>query len=255
MTEPQFIAIIPARWASSRFPGKPLADLGGMTVIERVYRRVSEAVDRVIVATDDQRIFDEVTRFGGRPAMTRADHRSGTDRCLEAFEQLVAAGEATPESTIVINVQGDEPFIHPRQISPLMECFRNPDADIATLVRPFDPARPFAELENPNTPKVEIATNGKALAFSRSVIPYIRGKERQQWPREHQYHTHIGIYAYRGNVLRTIACLPPSPLETAESLEQLRWLQNGFTIYTAASNFPTIGIDTPADLEAARKLL
>lgn len=255
MPQNKFIAIIPARWASSRFPGKPLADLGGLTVIERVCRRVSEAVENVYVATDDQRIFNEVARFGGRPIMTRQDHRSGTDRCLEAFEKLVAEGVADPATTVIVNVQGDEPFIHPEQIRQLTACFVDTCTDIATLVRPFDAGMPFANLENPNTPKVEIDLKGRAMTFSRSVIPYLRGAAPEEWPGMHQYYTHIGIYAYRGNILREIAALPPSPLETAESLEQMRWIQNGYQITTAISNFPTIGIDTPADLEAARKLL
>ncbi len=251
----RFIAIIPARWASSRFPGKPLADLAGMTVIERVCRRVSEAVSDVYVATDDTRIYDAVTQFGGKAIMTRTDHRSGTDRCLEAYEKLVAEGQATPDNTVIVNVQGDEPLIHPEQIRQLMACFDNPDADIATLVRPFAPGRPYAELANPNTPKVETDLRGRAMTFSRSIIPYLRGVAPEEWPARHRYLTHIGMYAYRGHILREIARLDPAPLETAESLEQMRWLQNGYTIMTAESDYATVGIDTPADLEAAIRML
>lgn len=253
--DPRFIAIIPARWASSRFPGKPLALLGGKTVIERVCRRVSEAVDDVYVATDDERIYNAVTAFGGNAVMTRTDHRSGTDRCLEAFEKLVADGKADADNTVIVNVQGDEPLIHPEQIRQLMGCFADPGADIATLVRPFAPDRPYSELENPNTPKVETDRRGRAMTFSRSVVPYLRGVDRELWPSRHRYLTHIGMYAYRGHILREIARLEPAPLEVAESLEQMRWLQNGYTIITAESEYATVGIDTPADLEAAAHML
>lgn len=245
----KFIGIIPARYASTRFPGKPLAMLGDMTMIERVYRRASMEIEEVWVATDDNRIADAVKGFGGNVVMTSEQHRSGTDRCREAFEKVGAGFD------VVINIQGDEPFIDPLQLQQVKACFDCPDTEIATLVRPFDSASGYAALENPNTPKVVFDENMNALLFSRSVIPYLRGYERSEWPVRHQYYTHIGMYAYRADVLKAITELPQSSLETAESLEQLRWLQNGYKIKVGISECPTIGIDTPADLEAAIKYL
>lgn len=244
-----FIGIIPARYASTRFPGKPLAILGGMTVIERVYRQVSLALDNVIVATDDERIAQTVRNFGGKAVMTSSNHRSGTDRCCEAY--LNNGGN----EDVIINIQGDEPFIHPEQIKSIMSCFDNTDTDIATLIRPFAPNRPVEELINPNAAKVVVDSKHNAMYFSRSVIPYLRGVDQVQWPSSHQFYTHIGMYAYRANVLQHITKLPQSPLELAESLEQLRWLENGLTIKTAESNIETVGIDTPEDLERASMIL
>jgi len=245
-----FIGIIPARYASSRFPGKPLADIGGMTMIERVYRQSSKALDSVIVATDDSRIYDEVKRFGGEVVMTSEAHRSGTDRCYEAY---VKSGS---DADVVINIQGDEPFIDPSQIEAVMQCFVDePTTPIATLVRRFDPALGWDALFNPNTPKVVLDNDGNALYFSRSIIPYVRGHEWTEWIDSAVFHTHVGLYAYRADVLGEITSLPQSPLELAESLEQLRWLQNGYRIATALTTSPTIGIDTPADLERAIALL
>lgn len=242
----KFLGIIPARYASSRFPGKPLADIGGMTMIERVYRRASKALDSVIVATDDSRIYDEVKRFGGEVVMTSETHRSGTDRCYEAY---VKSGS---DADVVINIQGDEPFIDPAQIEAVMQCFVDePTTPIATLVRRFDPALGWDALFNPNTPKVVLDNDGNALYFSRSIIPYVRGHEWTEWIDSVVFHTHVGLYAYRADVLGEITSLPQSPLELAESLEQLRWLQNGYRIATALTTSPTIGIDTPADLERA----
>lgn len=245
MANLKFIGIIPARYASTRFPGKPLAMLGDMTVIERVYRQVSLVLDNVIVATDDTRIADAVTAFGGKAVMTSTEHRSGTDRCYEAYINNDG------NEDVIINIQGDEPFIHPDQIKSIMQCFDIDDTDIATLIRPFDKNLPFEKLQNPNSPKVVVGTDMKALYFSRSVIPYLRNIEQDKWPASHQYYTHIGMYAYKADVLARITKLPQSPLEIAESLEQLRWLENGFVIKTAISNIETIGIDTPQDLERA----
>lgn len=244
-----FAGIIPARYASTRFPGKPLAMLGDMTMIERVYRRVSSVLSEVYVATDDDRIRTAVEQFGGRVIMTSPNHRSGTDRCREAY---ALSGS---KADVVINIQGDEPFIDPLQIRQIMECFADTHTDIATLVRPFNPALGYDALANPNSPKVVVDDNGNALLFSRSVIPYLRGIEREEWPSHHPYLTHIGMYAYKADVLDAITQLPPSPLEVAESLEQLRWLQGGYTIKTALSDCPTVGIDTPEDLEAAKALI
>ncbi len=245
----KFIGIIPARYASTRFPGKPLAMLGEMTMIERVYRRVSVELDDVWVATDDTRIADAVKGFGGNVVMTSEMHRSGTDRCREAYEKVGNGFD------VVINVQGDEPFIDPLQIRQIKACFDSADTDIATLVRPFDAGAGYQALENPNTPKVVFDDDMNALLFSRSVIPFIRGCEREQWPAQHRFYTHIGMYAYRAGVLQEITRLPQSSLELAESLEQLRWLQNGYRIKVGVSECPTIGIDTPDDLAAAIKLI
>lgn len=244
-----FIGIIPARYASTRFPGKPLAMLGGMTMIERVYRQALKELDEVWVATDDRRILDVVEDFGGKAVMTSTLHRSGTDRCLEAYNNIGSSAD------VVINIQGDEPFIDPMQIKQIKGCFDYADTQIATLVRVFDPQAGYAALENPNTPKVVVGDDMKALMFSRSVIPYVRGAERDRWPEVNKYYTHIGMYAYLADTLRQITGLPQSQLELAESLEQLRWLQNGYTIRVGVSNCRTVGIDTPEDLAAALKLI
>lgn len=245
----EFIAIIPARYGSSRFPGKPLADLGGMTVIERVYRQVVKAVDRVAVATDDTRIARAVEAFGGKAVMTSADHQSGTDRCMEAWRVLGGV------SDVVINVQGDEPFIDPDQIRTLMACFDSPETDIATLARPVAPGTPYEIIANPNRPKVTVDSGMNALLFSRSVIPYVRGVEPDEWTSHFTYLLHVGMYAYRCGVLERISCLPRSPLETVESLEQLRWLQAGFRIKVGLTDCETIGIDTPEDLVRAKEYI
>lgn len=244
-----FIGIIPARYASTRFPGKPLADIGGMTMIERVYRQASKALDHVLVATDDARIFDTVEAFGGNAVMTSPDHRSGTDRCFEAY---IRSGS---DASVIINIQGDEPFVDPAQIEALKSCFDTPQVQIATLVRRFNPERGFDALFNPNTPKVVMDSAMNALYFSRSIIPYVRGAEWKEWLHKTTFHTHIGMYAYRADVLAEIVKLPQSSLELAESLEQLRWLQAGYKIRVGVTEIETIGIDTPADLEAAIKLL
>ncbi len=245
------IAIIPARWSSSRFPGKPLADIGGMPMIERVYMRAVEALgdDSVAVATDDERIFQAVESFGGKAIMTSASHRSGTDRCYEAYTKMGV------DADVIINVQGDEPFINPLQIRQLADCFSDPEVGIATLVRKFDPELGWEALSNPNTPKVVLDNEGNALYFSRSVIPYVRGEEQQDWARSTVFYTHVGMYGYRTDVLPQIVRMPQSQPELAESLEQLRWLSNGYRIRTAVTQFATVGIDTPADLERARIML
>lgn len=245
----KFIAIIPARYASSRFPGKPLADLGGRPVIEHVYRRVSQVLDEVYVATDDQRIYDAVVGFGGRAVMTSPDHPSGTDRVRQAY-QITGS-----DADVIINVQGDEPFIDVEQIRMLMKAFDDDRTDIATLARRFDPADGFEALFDPNLVKVVFDKDGYALYFSRSIIPYVRGVEWKQWLDTTTFHTHVGIYAYRAEVLNRITELGRSSLECAESLEQLRWLQNGYRIRVGLTDIATVGIDTPADLENARKYL
>ena len=242
----KFIAIIPARYASTRFPGKPLAMLGGKTVIERVFRQVSEVIDEVFVATDDERIFREVERFGGRAVMTSTEPRSGTDRIEEAV------GTIGTQANIVINVQGDEPFIQPSQIATLRRQFDDPTTQMATLGKHF---AAMDAVENENSPKIVLDNNGFALYFSRSVIPFVRGVERGEWLGKYPFLKHIGLYAYRREVLREITQLPPSTLEVAESLEQLRWLQNGYRIRVGLTEVETIGIDTPNDLAQAEKFL
>lgn len=245
----KFIAIIPARYASTRFPGKPLARLGGRTVIERVYRQVADVLDDAVVATDDERIRDAVLAFGGKAEMTSPAHRSGTDRCWEAY---CRQGR---DYDVVVNVQGDEPFICASQIETVKRCFDDPATDIATLVKPFTEADGLAALENPNSPKVVLDAQSRAIYFSRSVIPYLRGVERAEWLARHTFYKHIGLYAFRADVLRAVTALPQSTLEKAESLEQLRWLENGYKIGVGISEVETIGIDTPEDLEKAEAFL
>lgn len=245
----KFIAIIPARYASTRFPGKPLALLGGKPVIQRVYEQVAGVLDDAVVATDDRRIYDAVLAFGGKAEMTSTEHRSGTDRCWEAYCKQGGAYDA------VVNVQGDEPFIRPAQLEALKRCFDDPETQIATLVKPFAEKDGLEALENPNSPKVVLDGRSRALYFSRSVIPYLRGVDRAEWLRRHTYYKHIGIYAFRTEVLREVTSLPQSPLELAESLEQLRWLENGYRIGVGITNFDTVGIDTPEDLERAERFL
>lgn len=244
----KFLAIIPARYASTRFPAKPLAMLGGKPVIQQVYERVSSILEAV-VATDDKRIYDVVEAFGGKVVMTSTEHRTGTDRCLEAYNNYGV------EADVVINVQGDEPFIAEEQIRGLMQSFDNEQTDIATLIKPFPANATFEVLSNPNTPKVITNPQGQALYFSRSVIPYLRGQNENEWASLRTYYKHIGIYAYRVEVLKQITQMPQTPLELAESLEQLRWLENGLTIQTAITNIETIGIDTPEDLVKAEQYL
>ena len=245
----KFIAIIPARYASTRFPGKPLALLGGKPVIRRVYEQVAGVLDDAVVATDDRRIYDAVLAFGGKAEMTSTEHRSGTDRCWEAYCKQGKSYE------VVVNVQGDEPFIRPAQLEALKRCFDDPETQIATLVKPFAAEDGLEALENPNSPKVVLDSRSRALCFSRSVIPYLRGVDRSEWLRRHTYYKHIGIYAFRTGVLREVTALPQSPLELAESLEQLRWLENGYRIGVGITDFDTVGIDTPEDLERAERFL
>ncbi len=245
----KFLAIIPARYASTRFPAKPLAMLGGKRVIQRVYEQVCGVLDDAVVATDDERICEAVRAFGGKVEMTSTAHRSGTDRCWEAYTKLGAAFD------VVVNVQGDEPFIRREQLETVKRCFDDPATDIATLVKPFTEADGLAALENPNSPKVVLDNGSRAIYFSRSVIPYLRGVPREEWLRRHTFYKHIGLYAFRTEVLRAVTALPQSPLELAESLEQLRWIENGYRIGVGISEIETIGIDTPEDLARAEAWL
>lgn len=235
----KFLAIIPARYASTRFPGKPLANIAGKTMIQRVYERASQLFEHCYVATDDVRIQQAVLDFSGRVVMTSAEHRSGTDRCYEA---ACAVGG---NFDVVVNIQGDEPFIAIEQMQQLCDCFADPTTDIATLVKPFATDE---DIFNANSPKVVLSADGFALYFSRSAIPFLRGVDPSEWQKHQTYHKHIGLYAYRSDVLRKITQLKAGALEISESLEQLRWLENGYRIKTAVTNIPSYGIDTPEDL-------
>ena len=244
---PKIIGIIPARYASTRFPGKPLVDIAGKTMIQRVYEQASKAksLSKVVVATDDVRIADEVKRFGGEFIFTSTNHQSGTDRCAEVIETL-------PGYDIVINIQGDEPFIEPAQIELLASCFTEEKVQLATLIKSIQSQE---SVYNPNSPKVVIDVNGRAMYFSRSPIPFIRNGEPGVWAEKHQFYKHIGIYGYRTESLKAITKLPPSSLEIAESLEQLRWIENGFYIQTKVTDLETVAIDIPEDLLKLNKLL
>lgn len=245
----KFLGVIPARFASTRFPGKPLVKIGNRTMIERVYEQVNGVVDKAVVATDDTRIFDAVKAFGGEVVMTSEHHKSGTDRCFEAFTNLGGGYD------VVVNIQGDEPFIKPEQIGLVKSCFDSHEIQLATLVKAFKETDSFEDLFNPNSPKVVLNHNSEAIYFSRSIVPYVRGVDHTEWLKKHTFYKHIGMYAYRADVLAEITKLPQSSLEIAESLEQLRWIENGYKIKVAKTEFETIGIDTPEDLEKALKYL
>lgn len=246
----KFLGIIPARYASTRFPGKPLADIGGKMMIQRVYEQVVQCLDDVCVATDDERIAEAVIGFGGKVVMTSDQHRSGTDRCLEAAVKIGG------DFDVIINIQGDEPFIQPSQIQSLKDCFlQDSNTKLATLVKPFTANEGMDGLFNPNSPKVVLNLRGEAMYFSRSVIPFVRGIETEKWLEERTFYKHIGIYAYGKQTLAEIAALPQSPMELTESLEQLRWLENGYVIKTAVTDIENLAVDTPEDLERIRQYL
>lgn len=237
------LGIIPARYASTRFPAKALADVAGKPMIERVYDQAKKAssLHHVVVATDHPYIFETVKKFGGDVCMTDEHHASGTDRCFEALSLQ------KEKFDYVINIQGDEPFIQPEQID-LLAGVLSGDVEIATLVKRITDGQ---VVSNPNIVKVVFSKQGNALYFSRSSIPYIRGVEPEQWVNSYTFYKHIGMYAYRADVLEKLTHLPVSDLEKAESLEQLRWLENGFTIKVKETKHETIGIDTPDDLVQA----
>lgn len=239
----KILGVIPARFASTRFPGKPLVDIAGKTMVQRVYEQVKKAtlITEVVVATDDARILDHVEGFGGKAVLTSADHPSGTDRCFEAYQKM------SSDFNYVINVQGDEPFIKPEQID-LLAALLNGDTFIATLIKEL---KDQESLFNPNVVKAVINVKKKALYFSRSPIPHARNIADDAWLSQHKYFKHIGMYAYRTDVLEELTKLPVSQLEKTESLEQLRWLDNGYEIITAETKSETIGIDTPEDLQKA----
>ncbi|MEL6143650.1 MAG: 3-deoxy-manno-octulosonate cytidylyltransferase [Bacteroidota bacterium] len=241
------VAIIPARYASTRFPGKPLADLGGKSIIQRVYEAVAaaEMINQVIVATDDDQIFDHVQTFGGEVTMTSPNHPSGTDR-------IAAVARKLSDADVIVNVQGDEPFVTVQQLAALLNNFVHPHVSIATLARRIDKSE---DLLSPNVVKVVKDARGKAIYFSRHAIPFLRDLPLGQWLTEGAHYQHLGLYAYRKNTLLELTGLPNSTLEQQEKLEQLRWLSAGYNIYVAETKQTSIGIDTPADLERARNYL
>jgi 3-deoxy-manno-octulosonate cytidylyltransferase (CMP-KDO synthetase) len=243
------VGIIPARFASTRFPGKPLVDIKGKPMIQRVYERASEVIANVVVAIDDQRIYDAVTAFGGNAVMTSETHKSGTDRAAEALEKFEK--KSNKNFQVVVNIQGDEPFIRADQIEMIVNCFNDNLTQIATLIKPITEN---SVVFDPNRPKVVIDKNNFALFFSRSPIPFVRDKVNSKWCEEHRFYQHIGMYAYRRETLNEITKLPQTLLEKAESLEQLRWLENGYKIKTAVTEFESYGIDTPEDLARVLKL-
>ncbi len=240
-------AIIPARYASTRFPGKPLAKIAGKAMIQHVYERVQTcpSITETIVATDDQRIFSFVQSFGGRVIMTADTHKSGTDRIAEVAHEL-------SDTDIIVNVQGDEPFISTQQLQQLIALFKNKEVQIATLARPIDS---LEDIHNPNVVKVIFNANHQAQYFSRSAIPFLRDVAAENWLDKKEHYQHLGLYAYRKEVLLAISQLPPSKLERLESLEQLRWLESGYTVYLAITKEKAIGVDTPEDLKKAEKAI
>lgn len=233
--------IIPARFASTRFPGKPLIDLAGKSMIQRVYEQcmLSKTLSKIIIATDSEAIFDHAKTFTDYVCMTSTNHPSGTDRCAEVVSEMKI------DSDVVVNIQGDEPLINPNQIDLLVNCFNDPKTQIATLLKKITS---IDVLFNPNTPKVIVDTNQFALYFSRETIPHLRNIEKSNWLNEHTFYQHVGIYAYQTDILNTITQLKTSGLERAESLEQLRWIENGYKIKTAITEEETFAIDTPEDV-------
>ena len=249
----KFIGIIPARYQSSRFPGKPLFLIEGKTMIQRVYEQAqkSQVLSELYVATDDYRIESHVQDFGGKAIMTNSNHNCGTERCHEAFK-LICKNKSFGENDVIINIQGDEPCINPQQIDLVASCFKNKEVEIATLVRKMDNSN---DLFSPNTMKVVTDFNKKALYFSRSPIPFLREFEKEKWINNHTFFQHIGIYAYRSKVLDEIVKLPVSILEKAESLEQLRWLENGYSINVEITDYESHSVDVPEDIEKIKILL
>lgn len=243
----KILGIIPARFASSRFPGKPLADIGGKSMIQRVYEQAQKAksLSKVVVATDDSRIFDHIIGFGGEAYMTAENHPSGTDRCFEALQK--AGGSSKYD--YIINIQGDEPFIDPETIEQMAKLL-DFKTEIATAVKKIND---YETLFDPNVVKAVLTMRKQCLYFSRQTVPYVRGHEPETWLEHADFYKHIGLYAYRNDVLEQISHLPPSPLENTEKLEQLRWLGYGYKIYATITNYESIGIDTPEDLEKLNK--
>lgn len=240
----RFIGIIPARYASTRFPGKALVNIGGKPMIRRVYEQSSLVLDNVVVATDDSRIEEAVLSFGGKVVMTSKKHKSGTDRCFEAIEKIRDISGV--QYDVIINIQGDEPFLHPNQLKIIISCFDKKNTQIATLVKPIINTE---DIFNTNRPKVVINSKKEAVYFSRSPIPFIIKEKDNNWVKKHKFYKHIGLYAFKYDILKKITALPPSSLEMAESLEQLRWIENGFRIKVEFTEYDSICIDTKSDLK------
>lgn len=242
----KILGIIPARYASTRFPGKPLADIKGKSMIQRVYEQASKSfrLDQVLVATDDSRVFDLVKKFGGNVIMTSPSHQNGTSRCQEVMG-ILATSKPSEEFDIVVNIQGDEPFIDPQQINKVVDLFNNPEVEIGTLAKKIEEAD---ELFNFNVVKVILGKNKSAVYFSRQAVPFLRDFPEEEWTNHFDFYKHIGIYGYRSSVLKKIVKLSPGKLEEAEKLEQLRWLENGFHIAVELTAFEGVAIDTPDDL-------
>ncbi|MFM7824012.1 MAG: 3-deoxy-manno-octulosonate cytidylyltransferase [Bacteroidota bacterium] len=243
----KILGVIPARYASTRFPGKPLAIINGVSMIERVYKQatLANSLSDVVVATDDSRIFDHVHQFGGKVVMTSANHPSGTDRCAEVVQKMSGDLDA------VINIQGDEPYIHPEQIDLVASCVLLEECNIATLVKVIDSE---SDLQNPNIPKVVVGADGRALYFSRRPIPYFPEDKITGALANGSFLRHIGIYGYRSDTLLQLAKLAPAPLELAEYLEQLRWLSNGYSIHVKTTAAENHAVDAPADVAKLERL-
>ena len=241
----QVLGIIPARYESTRFPGKPLINIHGKPMIQHVYEKVALKIKHVIVATDDERIYKSVQSFGGNVVLTSSEHTSGTSRCIEAFD-IFRQENNNIHVDIIINIQGDEPTLKPNQLNELVECFEDEKTDIATLIRSINNKE---DIFNPNVVKVVFNENNHAMYFSRFPIPYIRDKQKEEWFDSYNFSKHIGIYAFRSHILPKLKHLPTSKIEKAESLEQLNWLYNGYTITVRETEYENIGIDTPEDLE------
>ena len=244
-----FVAIIPARYASTRFPGKPLVRINGKTMINLVYNQAIKVFQDVYVATDDKRIFDEVISFGGKVVMTKKKHKSGTDRCAEAVVKIEEVEQKTFD--VIINIQGDEPFIKTEQLSEIRKIFRFKKTQIATLAKPINNKD---DIFNPNKPKLILNNKNEAIYFSRFPLPYLRGVRNDRWVSRHLYYKHIGLYGYRKDILAEITKIEQTPLEKAESLEQLRWIEHGYKIKVAFTEHESISIDTPKDLDKVRQI-
>ncbi len=244
-----FIAIIPARYGSTRFPGKPLVNINGKTMVHNVYLQASKVFDTVYVATDDKRIFDEVMKFGGNAVMTLKKHKSGTDRCAEALKKIEVIEDK--KYNIVVNIQGDEPFIKTEQLLEIKKCFKSKKTQIASLAKPINNVD---DIFNQHKPKLVINSNNEAIYFSRSPIPFVRGHKQEKWISKHLFYKHIGLYAYKAEILDEITKLKQSPLEIVESLEQLRWIENGYKIKIGFTEHESISIDTPRDLEKIKQI-
>ncbi|HBS89088.1 MAG: 3-deoxy-manno-octulosonate cytidylyltransferase [Bacteroidetes bacterium GWF2_38_335] len=245
----EFLGIIPARYGSTRFPGKPLADIGGKSMVRRVYEQSSKALKYVIVATDDEKIMKAVHKFGGKAVMTSKKHQSGTDRCAEALEK--AEDIFKMKFDAVINIQGDEPFIQPEQLQKVISCFKKKTTQIATLAKPINK---YDDIFSEKEAKMVLNNKNEVIYFSRSPIPFIVKSRQKDWVKKHLFYKHIGIYGYRADILKEITNLEQTALEKAESLEQLRWIENGYKIKVEFTEFESVSIDTPKDLKKVIEL-